>query len=570
MNHFTMMLSDPYAYLDEDDDDEDDEEARNKPPSEMEVDIDLDLSAQANARKVYDAKKFAANKERKTLESHSVAMKSAEKKTKQSLKEMNAIHNIIKARKVFWFEKFFWFISSENYLVIGGRDMQQNELIFKKYMRAGDLYVHADLHGASSVVIKNPSGAEVPPKTLNEAGHMAVCFSLAWDAKVLAAAWWVQSSQVSKTAPSGEYLSTGSFMIRGKKNFLLPSHLVLGFGFLFKLEDDSIARHKDERKVRTIGDDDATASMATMTDIESVAESPAEVEIEVGDSQDEEELKDEVNAENVKEESGDDDKSAADEKEDKSDSEEEGESAFPDTNIDIKYSESGEVKVKARGLSESGEARSASTVGEEKQEELITFAAHTRRKQQQTQKMKPVKKSKGEQQQEEQARAAANTEGQNQNKRGRKGKMKKMKDKYKDQDEEDKELRMQFLQGSQKENKASEKKKNREAAAAKEEQKPLSKPLQKPKQQPRPKTEQEGGGENVELDDDEEEKVPTVNAEVDMLDSLTGVPHPEDELLFAVPVVAPYNTMVNYKYKVKVTPGTGKKGKAFLCNALLS
>jgi hypothetical protein len=28
--------------------------------------------------------------------------------------------------------------------------------------------------------------------------------------------------QVSKTAPTGEYLPTGSFMIRGKKNFLPP------------------------------------------------------------------------------------------------------------------------------------------------------------------------------------------------------------------------------------------------------------------------------------------------------------------------------------------------------------
>lgn len=43
-------------------------------------------------------------------------MKSAEKKTKQTLKEVQAISTITKARKVFWFEKFFWFISSENYL----------------------------------------------------------------------------------------------------------------------------------------------------------------------------------------------------------------------------------------------------------------------------------------------------------------------------------------------------------------------------------------------------------------------------------------------------------------------
>ena len=84
----------------------------------------------------------------------------------QTLKEMAAITNINKARKVFWFEKFFWFISSENYLVIAGRDMQQNELIVKKYMRAGDLYVHADLHGASSVVIKNPGSDSIEHKYL--------------------------------------------------------------------------------------------------------------------------------------------------------------------------------------------------------------------------------------------------------------------------------------------------------------------------------------------------------------------------------------------------------------------
>ena len=51
-------------------------------------------------------------------------------------------------------------------------------------MRPGDIYVHADLHGAASVVIKNPSGKSVPPKTLNEAGNMAICYSAAWDSKV--------------------------------------------------------------------------------------------------------------------------------------------------------------------------------------------------------------------------------------------------------------------------------------------------------------------------------------------------------------------------------------------------
>ena len=88
---------------------------------------------------------------------------------------------------------------------------------------------------------------------------MAVCFSAAWDSKVVTSAWWVESSQVSKSAPTGEYLTTGSFMIRGKKNYLPPSHLILGFGILFKLGDDSLERHKNERCVRSLQEDEDCA-----------------------------------------------------------------------------------------------------------------------------------------------------------------------------------------------------------------------------------------------------------------------------------------------------------------------
>lgn len=45
------------------------------------------------------------------------------------------------------------------------------------------------------------------------------------------------------------------------------------------------------------------------------------------------------------------------------------------------------------------------------------------------------------------------------------------------------------------------------------------------------------------LDDDE----PTVQADVNMVNALTGTPFDDDELLFAVPVIAPYNTLSNYK-----------------------
>jgi len=39
--------------------------------------------------------------------------------------------------------------------VVSGRDAQQNELLVKRYLRAHDLYVHADLHGAATTIVRN-------------------------------------------------------------------------------------------------------------------------------------------------------------------------------------------------------------------------------------------------------------------------------------------------------------------------------------------------------------------------------------------------------------------------------
>lgn len=44
----------------------------------------------------------------------------------------------------------------------------------KKHLRKGDVYVHADIAGASSCIIKNPSGGPIPPNTLSQAGTMVI------------------------------------------------------------------------------------------------------------------------------------------------------------------------------------------------------------------------------------------------------------------------------------------------------------------------------------------------------------------------------------------------------------
>ncbi|MEJ1269367.1 nuclear export mediator factor [Cricetulus griseus] len=71
-----------------------------------------------------------------------------------------------------------------------------------------------------------------------------------------------------------------------------------------------------------------------------------------------------------------------------------------------------------------------------------------------------------------------------------------------------------------------------------------------------------GSGQPMKRGQKEEHDLDQQGNEENLFDSLTGQPHPEDVLMFAIPICAPYTTMTNYKYKVKLTPGVQKKGKA--------
>ncbi|XP_066528980.1 ribosome quality control complex subunit NEMF-like isoform X2 [Hoplias malabaricus] len=604
-NHITMLLKNPYIGSEEGDAEEvesvlhttrseEQKVTKNKRTAKGQkgnvqknktvlVDVDLSLSAYANAKKYYDHKRSAAKKEQKTVEAAEKAYKSAEKKTKQTLKEVHTVTTIQKARKVYWFEKFLWFISSENYLIIAGRDQQQNEMIVKRYLRAGDIYVHADLHGATSCVIKNPTGEPVPPRTLTEAGTMAVCYSAAWDAKVITSAWWVYHNQVSKTAPTGEYLTTGSFMIRGKKNFLPPSYLIMGFGFLFKVDEQCVFRHQEERKVKTLEEDmeDVTSSTAELL------EEGEELlgEDSTNEAEDEEDIS-EVNHvmevvedEKIKEHKKPVESSEEKEVEEKAeenvkseDEEERKEISFPDTTISLTHLQSN------RGIPNPGFKQEVSNQDNLEPLSKKYMTAKQRRDMKKKQKQQSSEnpeetETKNEENQCSSAVGESSKNGgatQQPPKRGQKNKLKKIRDKYKDQDEEDRELMMKLLgsAGINKEDKGKKEKKGK----AKDE--PVKRVPQKLGQKQRTaenlvKKRDDGGqaGEDTtEQDDKEAEDLDQENPGADegenFLYSLTGQPHPDDVLMFAVPVCAPYTALSNYKYKVKLTPGTQKKGKA--------
>ncbi|NXH47246.1 NEMF factor, partial [Dicaeum eximium] len=616
-NHITMLLRNPYVLSEEEEEEdsadvekEETEEPKGKKKKNKTkqlkkpqknkpslVDVDLNLSAYANAKKYYDHKRHAAKKTQKTVEAAEKAFKSAEKKTKQTLREVQTVTTIQKARKVYW-QKFLWFISSENYLVIAGRDQQQNELIVKRYLRPGDIYVHADLHGATSCVIKNPSGEPIPPRTLTEAGTMALCYSAAWDARVVTSAWWVSHSQVSKTAPTGEYLTTGSFMIRGKKNFLPPSYLMMGFSFLFKVDESCVWRHREERKVKVQDEDlDTVSSSASELVAEEVELLEGEEAPEAEEAPEGEEAPEDVEAkaESPHEEGvaelgqggGNTPAPEAESEEDDGESEEEHpepkrevkeeEVNYPDTTIDLSHLQP------QRSLQKIIPKEEEPSLSESRAQGRRHLSAKERRemkkkKQQNNSENSEVSEEKQkEAETETQPLAAPNfhkaAPAPQPIKRGQKSKMKKMKEKYRDQDEEDRELIMKLLgsAGSNREDKGKKGKKGKTKEEA----------AKKPQQKPKPLHRAGGGGketlpagillheaQEAALDELQEEKEeqdqeqPGLEDSQALLDSLTGQPHPEDILLFAVPICAPYTAMTSYKYKVKLTPGTQKKGKA--------
>lgn len=524
-----------------DDSESEDEDARvtstkktEKPAKGLNVEINLKLSPWSNAREYYDQRRTAVVKEEKTQQQATRALKSAEQKItedlKKGLKQEKALLQPI--RNQLWFEKFLWFISSDGYLVLGGKDAQQNEMLYKRYLRRGDVYCHAELKGAASVIVKNNActpDAPIPPATLTQAGNLSVCSSEAWDQKAGMGAWWVNADQVSKAAPTGEFLPAGSFTVRGKKNFLPPAQLLLGLGIIFKISEESKARHV---KHRIHGVDSALGSdtASTRNDMQSIS---SVVDAEEGDLEED-----------------------MDQSDNESDDGQEGEDARANP-LQVSRNTRDEEVV------ETTEAVSSLNVqdqpppegdGEDEDEDEPTEMGSNQDESELATEVSdaPTKTSSSTAQAGTSKRAPA--------KRGQKGKAKKIALKYKDQDEEDRAAAESLIgatlgQKRQEEEAKAKADKQAELEAAKERRR-----AQHQRQQKEIAEHEEirrvlmDEGVDV-LDADELEKATP-------LDLLVGTPLAGDEILEAIPVCAPWNALAKVKYKAKMQPGPVKKGKA--------
>ncbi|XP_057468587.1 uncharacterized protein LOC130757767 isoform X1 [Actinidia eriantha] len=626
-NCMTLFLSNN---LDEMDDDE-----KTQPVEKVEV--DLAISAHANARRWYEQKKKQESKQEKTITAHEKAFKAAERKTRLQLSQEKTVAAISHMRKVHWFEKFNWSISSENYLIISGRDAQQNEMIVKRYMHKGDLYIHADLHGASSTVIKNHKPEHpIPPLTLNQAGCFTVCHSQAWDSKIVTSAWWVYPHQVSKTAPTGEYLTVGSFMIRGKKNFLPPHPLIMGFGILFRLDESSLGSHLNERRVRGdeegINDTEEAGSLKEISDSESENEVTDEkhtleshrvidsstdhgelisgglsLEVSSGNglscsdikaiSLDEVPVEDRrilngVDNERITKIAGEGVASVSPQLEDILDRALElGAAAASGKNYGLHASQvysaedqyHGEdrrtarekpyiSKAERRKLKKGQKSSTMVAIVEHEKEEEEDNSATTSQCDKDVQNLKPG--------------------GGGKISRGQRSKLKKLKEKYANQDEEERSIRMALLCSAGRAQKNDEDSQNGKATTEKgmtpaigstigaEDTAKICYKCKKAGHLSRDCQEhpdETGHGQsNGRLQENTANQMDKIAMEEDDIheigeeekgkltdvDYLTGNPLPNDILLYGVPVCGPYSALQSYKYRVKIVPGTAKKGKA--------
>jgi predicted ribosome quality control (RQC) complex YloA/Tae2 family protein len=194
----------------------------------MRITLDLRKTVEQNAAEYFERAKKYKNKAKGAREA--VSKFKAQLSTREAkapavakapaLKEQTAKH---------WYEKFRWFLSSEGYLCVGGRDAGTNELLVKKHVEPHDLICHTEAPGSPFFILKT-EGTKPNQVSVDEALQATASYSRGWKSGVAAMnAYCVSPDQVSKEAQSGEFMSKGAFMVRGKRNEKsVPLQLAIG------------------------------------------------------------------------------------------------------------------------------------------------------------------------------------------------------------------------------------------------------------------------------------------------------------------------------------------------------
>lgn len=198
------------------------------------INIDPKLKVPENAQVYYEKAKKAKRKIKGALIAIENTKKQLEKmKAKKDIEMEKILYPKKRVKKdLKWYEKLRWFLSSDGTLVVGGRDANTNESVVKKYLDNNDIYLHADIHGASSIVVKL-EGKEINDNLLQESASFAASFSSAWSKGFSTQdIYWVHPDQVSKTPEAGEFVAKGSFIVRGNRNYVRGAKVQIAIGIV--------------------------------------------------------------------------------------------------------------------------------------------------------------------------------------------------------------------------------------------------------------------------------------------------------------------------------------------------
>lgn len=161
---------------------------------------------------------------------HEQLEKIQKQKNKKPLSEIKILTNKE------WYEKYRWFLTTDDMLAIGGRDSSSNSVLVRKHLTENDYVFHAEVHGSPFFILKNANNKSVEDisQSILQVSQATVSFSRSWKDNLSSAdAYWVYPYQVKKGAPTGQYLPKGAFIIEGKKNFVKNLEIKLSIGLSF-------------------------------------------------------------------------------------------------------------------------------------------------------------------------------------------------------------------------------------------------------------------------------------------------------------------------------------------------
>ncbi len=183
----------------------------------MQLALDPTKSLEENANIYFEKSKKSKSK----LEGLKKAIELSKKKIielEKKEQKKQTQHKYLEPNQKKWYMKFRWFISSDGFLCIGGKDATTNEIIIKKHLDEGDLVFHTDLVGSPFFVIK-AEGKNIPKTTIEETSIATASFSRAWNQGFRTAeVYHITKDQVKKDLT----LPKGSFMIYGKREYQNP------------------------------------------------------------------------------------------------------------------------------------------------------------------------------------------------------------------------------------------------------------------------------------------------------------------------------------------------------------